>query len=110
VNEGTVNEGASRRSGIGTIALGLAALSALGLVVLIVGQIAGIEGAREGEQSVLVFDIAWLIFFVAGVATLITGLIALFLGRRDSKGPTARAGMIALAYVVLAVVVVLIAS
>lgn len=108
--DSTLNEAASRRSVIGSIALGLAGLSALGLLVLLVGQIAGIEGASEGEEDVLVFDVAWVTFFLAGVAALITGLIALFLGRREGNGATARAGMIALGYVVVAVVLVFIAD
>lgn len=91
------------RSTIASIALALAAISALGFLVLAVGNLAGIEGAGEGEDSSLVFSIAWFAFTLGGVAALVTGVIALVTGSRSRNAQTRRAGVIAVAYVVAAI-------
>lgn len=92
------------RSTIASIALALAAISALGFLVLAVGNLADIEGAGEGEDSSLVFSIAWFAFALGGSAALVTGAIAVVTGSRSHQAETRRAGVISLAYVVAAVV------
>ncbi len=92
----------ARRSTIASIALALAAVSALGFLILAVGNLAGIEGAGEGEDSSLVFSIAWFAFTLGGIAALVTGLIAVVTGSRSGDRETRRAGVMAVAYVVVA--------
>lgn len=99
-----------RRSTIGWLALTLVAISALGMIVLIVGDIAGIEGAQEGEEGWWGFTVAWIAFSLGGIAALLTGAVAFFLGRRSGDDRTQTAGLVALGYFVLAVVVLLIAA
>ena len=67
-------------------------------------NLAGVEGAGEGEDSSLVFSIAWFAFVLGGIGALVTGAIAVVAGLRSRNAEARRAGVIAVAYVVLAVV------
>jgi hypothetical protein len=99
----------SGRSTLAWLALAAAAVSALGIAVILVGTAFDIEGAREGEEGPVIFNIAWLSYLFGGIAALILGATALVLGRRRDEPATRRAGLIALAYVALAVVIFAIA-
>jgi hypothetical protein len=93
------------RTGLGTAALVLAAVSALGLLVMIVGDLAGVEGFSGDSASTGLADATWLVFAVSGLLALVVGGVAWALGRRHSRPGDVRAGQAALAYVVLAIVV-----
>ena len=87
-----------------------AAISALGIVIILIGLALDIEGAREGEEGSVIFEIAWWAFFFGAIASLVLGLIAYFVGRRTGEPGTARAGRLALVWFGIAVVIFLIAS
>ena len=99
-----------RRSTLGYIALATTAISAIGLAILLIGDLAGVEGANEGEEGRAIFDIAWVAFFFCGIAALVSGLVAFFLGTRRGDRRTRRDGSIALAYCALALVLAVLAT
>jgi hypothetical protein len=98
------------RSPLGLLALAVAAISALGIVIILIGIALDIEGAREGEEGSVIFEIAWLSFLLGAIASLILGAVALLLGRRRDEPDTTRAGGIALGWFVIALVIFLIAA
>lgn len=81
------------------------AISVLGLVILIVGDIAGVEGANEGEEGRSIFDVAWLCFSLGAIIALITGVIALLTGRSRRRRDDERAGKLGIGYFLIAAVV-----
>jgi hypothetical protein len=93
------------RTGLGTAALVLAAISALGLLLMIGGDLAGVQGFSGDSDSTLLADATWVVFAVSGVLALVVGAAAWVLGRRHSRPGDVRAGQAALAYVLLALVV-----
>ena len=104
---------ARRRSLLGSLAILVAAISAIGIVVILIGIAFDIEGAQEGEETGgwrVLFEIAWWSFFFGAIASLILGLAAFLLGRRRGEPETARAGKIALGWFALAVVIFVIAG
>jgi uncharacterized membrane protein len=98
------------RSLLGSLAVAVAAISAVGLVIILIGIALDVEGAREGEEGSVIFEIAWWSFFFGAIASLILGAAALLLGRRRGEPDTARAGGIALGWFGIALVIFLIAS
>jgi uncharacterized membrane protein len=104
---------ARRRSLLGSLAILVAAISAIGIVVILIGIAFDIEGAQEGEETGgwrVLFEIAWWSFFFGAIASLILGLAAFLMGRRRGEPETARAGKIALGWFALAVVIFVIAG
>jgi hypothetical protein len=100
--------GESGTSWLGWVALGLAVLSALGLLILLVGILFDIEGAREGEEGPFIFNIAWLSFSLGGIAAAIAGVAAIVVGRMRNLPATFRNGLIAVGYFVGALLLFLI--
>jgi len=99
-----------RPSVIGRVAIAASVASFIGFLILFVGNIAGIEGAEEGEDGSVIFDIAWICFSLGAIIALITGLLAFFQGRRRGHEGTKRAGRLALMYFALAVVIMAIVA
>lgn len=98
------------RSPLAWITTFVAAASALGILVILVGLLFDMEGAREGEEGSVVFEVAWWAFFFGAIAALVLGLVAFFAGRRNADPATTRAGRIALIWFGIAVVIFLVAS
>ena len=98
------------RSPLAWLALAAAAVSAVGLVILLVGIAFDIEGAQEGEEGPFIFSIAWVSYLLGGIAALVLGAIAFFLGRSRDDDATRKAAIVALAYAAIAVVVFVIAA
>jgi hypothetical protein len=98
------------RTPLATTALAVAAASALGIIIILVGIVLDIEGAREGEEGSVVFEIAWGAFLLGAIASLILGVAALLVGRRRADPGTARAGSIALGWFVIAVLIFVVAA
>jgi len=93
------------RSTLGTIALALTVLSVLGFLVLAIGDIADWKGFSEAEDdSSAAADTAWSVFALGGILALVTGIIAWVRGRARRLGDV-RAGQIAVAWFVLAIVI-----
>ena len=103
-------EPTSRRSTLALLALAAAAISALGIVVILIGIALDIEGAREGEEGSVIFPIAWFGFLLGGIAAAILGALAYARGRGRNEQGTKRSGLIALAWVAVALVIFLVAS
>jgi hypothetical protein len=95
----------SRGSRVGKAALAFAALSAIALVVMWLSGLAGIEGAREGEDGPIIFSVLWVSFLLGGVLALVLGIVALVSGRHRGAA-TQRPAAIAVAYAVIAVLLV----
>ena len=93
------------RSLLATLALAVTAISVLGIIIIFIGLLFDIEGAREGDEDVLIFNISWLSFFFGAIASLILGAAALVVGRRRAEPDTARAGTIAVGWFVIALVI-----
>ena len=101
----------SRRSTVAWLALAAAAISAVGIAIILLGIAFDIEGAEEGEEGgSAIFDIAWFSYLLGGIAALVLGAAAFVLGRRRNEAGTERAGLIALAYVAIAVIIFVIAA
>jgi hypothetical protein len=98
------------RGALAWLALAAAAVSAIGLVILLVGAALDIEGAREGEEGPIIFSIAWVSFVLGGLGSLLLGAAAFFVGRNRDDAATSRAGLIALGYAAIAVIVFVIAA
>ncbi len=99
-----------RRSTGAWLALAAAAISAIGIAIILIGIAFDIEGAEEGEEGSFIFSIAWFSFLFGAIAALILGAIAFVFGRRRNERITRRAGLIALGYVAVAVVIFVIAA
>ena len=93
------------RSLLATLALAVTAISVLGIIIIFIGLLFDIEGAREGDEDVLIFNISWLSFFFGAIASLILGAAALVVGRRRAEPDTGRAGTIAVGWFVIALVI-----
>jgi len=99
-----------RRTPLATTALAAAAVSALGIIIILVGIVLDIEGAREGEEGSVLFEIAWGAFLLGAIASLILGVAALLVGRRRDEPGTARAGTIALGWFMISIVIFVVAG
>jgi hypothetical protein len=95
----------ARRSVVGTIALLLAAVSALGLAALLIGDLVGADGFEDTESSTLAAR-SWVSFLLGGILALVTGVVAWLLGRNRGRSGDIQAGEIAVGWFVLAVVIV----
>jgi hypothetical protein len=99
-----------RRSSLATTALAAAAVSALGIIIILIGIALDIEGAREGEEGSVIFEIAWIAFLLGAIASLILGAAALLVGRRGDDRGAARAGRIALGWFVISILIFVVAG
>jgi hypothetical protein len=109
VTETDTRSEVDRRSTLGWLALAAAAISALGLIILLIGIAFDIEGAREGEEGPVIFSIAWVSYLIGGLGALVLGGIAYATGRSRNDAATKQSGLIALAYAAIAVVVFVVA-
>lgn len=91
---------ARRRSPWGTIALIAAAISGLALAVLLVGNVAGIEGANGDDE---IWNVGWIVFTWGAVITLISGAVAYLRGRGRNAADES-AGKLSLGYLAVAAV------
>jgi hypothetical protein len=100
--------GTTRGSLLGQIALVATVLSCAGMVIQIVGSMMEADGFTDvsTSQSALA-DIAWLTFSVGGLLALGTGIAAWVRGRTSRSMFDVRAGQAAVAYVVIALLLVL---
>lgn len=94
---------AERRSIWTGVPIGAAALSALGAAILLVGVLFDIEGAQSDEEGPFIFAIAWFLLVPVGLVALVTGIAALALGIRRREQRLKRAGLIAVAWVAVGV-------
>ncbi len=99
-----------RRSIWRTVAVVVTGISIIAFVGLMIGALASLEGFEEGEDATVLGTIAWFGFSLGAVAALITGLIAFLLGRREHRATDRRAGQIAIAWFLFAVLAVVIIS
>jgi hypothetical protein len=80
-------------------------ISAAALVVLLLGDvIAAVEAGTGGElHDLFVFDLAWPVFLIGSLATLVAGVAALIAGLLRQSPGLRRYATWALAYTVVAV-------
>jgi len=93
------------RSLLGTTALVLAAVSAIGLVSLVIGHILdpnhfSSDSKKEGTLDSVFF----FMYFPCLVLAALTGVAAWIVGRRSRHAGDVQAGMIALGYVVIGII------
>jgi hypothetical protein len=96
-------------STVGKIALVATAGSAVSLVIMMVAGWMGIQGAREGEEGPVIFNVLWVLFLLGGVTALVSGIVAVVQGSREGTDATRNAGLIAAGYAVVAVLLVIFA-
>lgn len=94
------------RTALATVVLAAVGLSALGLVVSVLGHLAGWNGFDDGGESTAAGDTFWLLYFLAGIAALVLGAVALVKAWRDGPLSERKAGQLALAYAAVSIVVV----
>jgi hypothetical protein len=96
------------RTTLATIVLAVTGLSAIGFVGSVVGHLAGWKGFDNGGESTAAGDTFWLLYFLAGIAALVLGVVAL--AKAWGRGPASerRAGLMAVGYVVVSIVVVIV--
>jgi hypothetical protein len=98
----------TRGSMLGQIALVATVLSLAGMVIQLVGSAMEADGFTDDirSQSALA-DIAWLTFSVGGLVALGTGIAAWVRGHTSRSMFDVRAGQAAVAYVVIALLLML---
>ena len=96
------------RSAWGKVALVATAVSAVGLVIMLVGNVTEASGFTDDpNDNSLAADLVWLSFSLGGVVALVTGIISWVLGAKRGRPGDVRAGQVAIGYFVLAIVVML---
>ena len=90
--------------------LGLIALSAVGFVVSMVGHLADWKGFDNGGESTVAGSTFWFLYFFAGIAAVVAGVLALVHGTRAKIAGERRAGLLALGYAVVTVVLIVLAD
>jgi hypothetical protein len=84
-------------------------LAALSLVLLAMQDVLTAVEPEGGElHHLFVFDLAWPVFLIAGLATLIAGVAALVVGLLRSDTRLTRYGVWALALLVVAVLLIIV--
>ena len=96
------------RTPLATIVLGVTGLSALGLVGSVIGHLAGWKGFDNEGESSAAGDTFWFLFFFAGIAALVLGVVALVKAWRNGPASERSAGRLALSYAVAAVVLMIV--
>jgi hypothetical protein len=83
-------------------------LAALSLALLVLQDVLTAVEPEGGElHHLFVFDLAWPVFLVAGLATLIAGVAALVVGRLRSDARLTRYGVWVVALLVVAVLIII---
>jgi len=86
-------------------------IAAVSLAVMFLQDIvATVEGEGGELHHLFVFDLAWPVFLVAGLASVVAGLAALVLGRLRADARLTRYGLWAVGFVVFAIAVVVVAQ
>jgi hypothetical protein len=108
MNTTTRPTGTTRGSWLGQMALVATVLSLAGMAIQLVGSAMEADGFTDvsTSQSTLA-DVAWLTFAVGGLVALGTGIAAWARGRSSGSVFDVRAGQVAVAYVVIALLLVL---
>jgi len=84
-------------------------LAALSLVILVLQDVLTAVEPEGGElHHLFVFDLAWPLFLIAALATLIAGVAALLIGRLRSDNRLTRYGVWAVAFLVVAVLIIIV--
>jgi hypothetical protein len=94
------------RTTLATIVLAVTGLSAIGFVVSMVGHIANWNGFDDGGESTAAGDTFWLMYFLAGIAALVLGGVALAKAWRNGPASERSAGQLAVAYAVVSVLLI----
>jgi hypothetical protein len=95
----------SARSTLGTIALVLTAISVIGFILLLAGDLAGWKGFSDDESDVSTFaDVVWSTFALGGILALLTGIAAWLRGRSANAGDVS-AGRTAVGWFALALLI-----
>jgi hypothetical protein len=95
---------AARRSSLGTTAVVLTAISVLGLLALLIGDLAGAKGFGDTEESTLA-NISWVCFSLGGILAVVTGIVAWLRGRNRNRSGDVSAGKIAVGWFGLAILI-----
>jgi formate-dependent nitrite reductase membrane component NrfD len=98
-----------KASVLARIAIATTVLSIAGMAALFIGSAMGANGFTDDTSSAAA-NIAWLCFSVGALVALATGIAALVRGRLRRSRPDLRAGMIAVAYFVIAAAIVVVTS
>ena len=95
------------RTTLATIVLAVTGISVIGLLGSLIGHLAGLEGFDNGGESSTAGSTFWLMYFLAGVAALVLGVVTL--AKSWGRGPASeqRAGRLAIAYAVLSVLLII---
>ena len=91
------------RTTLATVVLGVTGLSAIGFVGSMVGHLADWKGFDNGGESTAAGSTFWFLFFFAGIAALVLGVVALAKSGRHGPVSERRAGQLAVGYVVVTV-------
>jgi len=84
-------------------------LAALSLVLLVIQDVFTAVGPEGGElHHLFVFDLAWPVFLIAGLATLIAGVAAPVVSLLRSDTRLTRYGLWAFAFLLVAVLVIIV--
>jgi hypothetical protein len=88
------------RSMLAKAVLFLLAVSAVGFVMSLIGEIANWKGFDNGGESTVAGSTFWLMYFFGGIAALIVGVICLVRGLRGGPTSERQAGTWAIAYAI----------
>ena len=98
------------RTTLATIVLGLTGISAIGFVVSMIGHLAEWRGFDNGGESTVAGSTFWMMYFLAGIAALVLGVVALAKSWRNGPASERRAGQLALGYVVVSILLIALAD
>jgi len=86
-------------------------LAALSLVLLVLQDVLTAVEPEGGElHHLFVFDLAWPVFLIAGLGSLIAAVAALVVGRLRSDVRLTRYGVWAVAFLVVALLLIIVAE
>jgi heme/copper-type cytochrome/quinol oxidase subunit 2 len=93
----------TRAASWGVIPVALALASAVGVIVLVVLGAAGYDD-KDGVWD----DVSWVMFSLGGILALLAGAVAYVVGRRRRDGQAMRMGLVGAAWIVIALLIVVI--
>jgi hypothetical protein len=96
------------RTALATIVLGVTGLSAIGLVVSLIGDVADWKGFSNGGESTAAGDTFWLMYFLGGIAALVLGVVALVKAGRSGPESERSAGRMAVGYAIASVLLIVV--
>jgi hypothetical protein len=86
-------------------------IAAVSLAVMFVQDlVAALEGEGGEIHHLFVFDLAWPVFLVSGLASTVAGLAALIMGRLRADVRLTRYGLWAVGFAVLAIATVVVSE